>query len=94
MGVKKGDRVTWDSGSEGTVTGTVKKKITKPMKIKSHQVSASPDNPEYIVESEKTGAIAAHKAGALKPARKRPVAKKKTSKKASTGKKAVKKAVR
>jgi hypothetical protein len=36
------------------------------MKIKSHVVAASKKNPEYLVESEKTGAIAAHKPSALK----------------------------
>ncbi|HEY1428755.1 MAG TPA: DUF2945 domain-containing protein [Candidatus Tumulicola sp.] len=68
--IKKGDRVTWDAGSEGTVTGVVKKRITKPTEIKSHKVAASPENPEYLVESEKTGAVAAHKASALKRTRK------------------------
>ena len=28
----------------------------KPTKIKGHNVAASPENPEYLVESEKTGA--------------------------------------
>lgn len=68
---KTGDRVTWSAGSEGTVTGVVKKKLTKPTTIKAHVVSASEDNPEYLVESEKTGAVAAHKPSALKPAHKK-----------------------
>ncbi|HEY3675307.1 MAG TPA: DUF2945 domain-containing protein [Candidatus Tumulicola sp.] len=66
---KAGDRVTWNAGSEGTVTGVVKKKLTKPMKIKSHDVAASPENPEYLVESAKTGAVAAHEPSALKKSR-------------------------
>ena len=62
--VKVGDKVAWDS-SGGHSTGKVVKKLTKPTKIKGHEVAASPDNPEYLVES-KTGGRAAHKASALK----------------------------
>ena len=58
--LKKGDKVEWDS-SQGTIEGTVEKKLTEPMKIKSHEVKASEDNPEYLVTSDKTGAQAAHK---------------------------------
>jgi hypothetical protein len=36
------------------------------MNIKSHKVAASKDNPEYLVESEKSGGQAAHKPEALK----------------------------
>jgi len=64
---KKGDKVAWDS-SGGHSVGKVVKKITTPTQIKSHKVAASKDNPEYIVESDKSGAQAAHKPGALKKA--------------------------
>ena len=63
--LKPGDHVEWES-SQGTVTGKVEKKLVKPTKIKGHNVAASPENPEYLVESEKTGAQAAHKPEALK----------------------------
>jgi hypothetical protein len=63
--LKPGNRVQWES-FQGTVTGKVKKKLVKPSEIKNHHVAASPDNPEYLVESEKTGAQAAHKPQALK----------------------------
>lgn len=63
--LKKGDQVEWET-SQGKTSGTVKKKLTKPMDIKGHHVAASEDNPEYLVESDKTGAEAAHKPGALK----------------------------
>ncbi len=63
--VKAGDKVSWSS-SQGEVKGTVKKKLTSPIKIKGHAVKASPDNPEYLVQSDKTGAKAAHKPGELK----------------------------
>jgi hypothetical protein len=62
---KRGDKVTWKT-SQGTTKGTVERKLTAPTKIKGHEVAASPDNPEYLVVSDKTGAKAAHKASALK----------------------------
>ena len=60
-----GDRVEWDT-SQGKTVGTVKKKLIKPMKIKSHQVAASPENPEYLVQTEKSKKLAAHKPAELK----------------------------
>jgi Hypervirulence associated proteins TUDOR domain len=41
------------------------KNTTSPTKIKGHEVKASKDNPQYIVETDE-GKRAAHKAGALK----------------------------
>ena len=63
--LKKGDKVQWQT-SQGKTSGTVKKKLTSPTKIKSHEVAASNKNPEYLVETEKTKKIAAHKPEALK----------------------------
>ena len=62
---KKGDKVEWET-SQGTTSGTVKKKLTNPTDIKGHHVAASADNPEYLVESEKSGKEAAHKPESLK----------------------------
>lgn len=62
---KKGDRVEWKT-SQGKTTGVVKEKLTSPTDIKGHHVAASEDNPEYLVESDKTGKEAAHKPDALK----------------------------
>lgn len=62
---KKGDKVEWNS-AQGKITGEVKKKLTSPTDIKGHHVAASKDNPEYLVESEKTGKQAAHKPDSLK----------------------------
>jgi hypothetical protein len=62
--VEKGEKVEWES-SQGTVEGTVKKKLTQPTDIKGHHVSASKDHPEYLVESDKTGKEAAHKPQSL-----------------------------
>ncbi len=69
---KPGDHVEWKS-SQGTIEGTVEKKLTKATDIKGHHVAASPENPEYLVESDKTGATAAHKPESLerKKARRR-----------------------
>jgi hypothetical protein len=61
----KGDKVAWDS-SGGHSVGKVVKKVTTPTDIKGHHVAASKDNPEYIVKSDKSGGIAAHKPGSLK----------------------------
>jgi hypothetical protein len=63
--LKSGDKVEWET-SQGKTSGTVKKKLTKPTDIKGHHVAASADDPQYLVESEKTGAEAAHKPEALK----------------------------
>ena len=63
--LKKGDHVSWQS-SQGKVEGTVQRKVTESMEIKGHHVAASEDNPEYLVKSTKTGAVAAHKPGSLK----------------------------
>jgi hypothetical protein len=63
--LKKGDQVEWET-SQGKTSGTVKKKLTEPFDIKGYHVAASEDNPEYLVESDKTGAEAAHKPAALK----------------------------
>ena len=64
---RPGDAVKWDH-SQGVTQGKVIKKVTSPTKIKGHKVAASKDNPEYIVQSDKTGAKAAHKPTELRKA--------------------------
>lgn len=61
--LKHGDRVSWKSHG-GEAHGKVVRKVTSPTRIKGHKVAASPDNPEFIVETE-AGKRAAHKPGAL-----------------------------
>ncbi len=61
---KEGDRVQW-STSQGTTTGTIKKKLTSETDIKGYTAKASEDEPQYLVESDSTGAEAAHKPDAL-----------------------------
>lgn len=63
--IKAGDHVRWNT-SQGETTGRVVKKALKPTKIKGHKVAASKDNPEFLVKSDKSGALAAHKPDALK----------------------------
>lgn len=61
---KKGDKVEWNT-SQSKTTGEIKQKLTEPTDIKGHHVAASNDNPEYLVESDKSGKEAAHKPEAL-----------------------------
>lgn len=63
--LKKGDKVAWKT-SQGETKGVVEKKITSETKIKGHTAKPNPDDPEYLVKSEKTGAKAAHKPKELK----------------------------
>jgi hypothetical protein len=60
----KGDHVQWKSHG-GTAEGTVKKKITDDTEAGGRKVRASDDDPQYLVESEKSGGEAVHKPGAL-----------------------------
>lgn len=60
----KGDKVSWKSHG-GEANGKVVRKQTGPTRIKGHKVAASPENPQFIVETDE-GKRAAHKAEALK----------------------------
>ena len=63
--LKSGDRVSWKT-SQGETRGKIIKKLTTPTQIKGHTANASKDDPEYLVESDKTHERAAHKPDALK----------------------------
>ncbi len=63
--LRKGDRVSWNT-SQGETTGTVERRLSGPTSVKGHHVEASGDDPQYLVESDKTGARAAHKPTALR----------------------------
>ncbi|OWV77296.1 hypothetical protein ATY76_05015 [Rhizobium sp. R339] len=58
--LKAGDEVSWDT-SQGKTKGRVVRKQTSPTRIKGHKVKASAADPQYIVESDKSGKRAAHK---------------------------------
>jgi Hypervirulence associated proteins TUDOR domain len=62
---KKGDRVEWDSHG-GTAIGTVEKEITERTEAGGRTVDASPEEPQYLVKSEKSGGTAVHKPEALR----------------------------
>jgi hypothetical protein len=60
----KGDHVSWRSHGS-TAEGTVERKITDDTEASGRTVRASPEDPQYEVESEKSGNTAVHKPGAL-----------------------------
>ena len=63
--MKVGDRVSWDT-SQGRTQGTIVEKKTKDFQLAKQKFTASEDEPKYVVESEKTGARAAHAPSALR----------------------------
>jgi len=62
---ESGDHVAWNT-PQGETTGVVKKRLTERTRIEGHDVAASPENPEYLVVSDKSGAEAAHRPDALR----------------------------
>ncbi len=64
---RKGDKVEWKSHGQ-TVEGTVERQITSDTEAAGRTVRASKDDPQYLLRSNKTGADAVHKPGALRRA--------------------------
>ncbi|MFE9624016.1 DUF2945 domain-containing protein [Streptomyces sp. NPDC006527] len=62
---RKGDRVSWKSHGNET-TGKVEKKITERTEEAGRTVAASPEDPQYLVRSDKSGREAVHKPQALR----------------------------
>lgn len=62
---RKGDKVEWDSHG-GTAVGSVERKITSRTEAGGRTVDASPDEPQYLVRSDKSGGRAVHKPDALR----------------------------
>jgi hypothetical protein len=62
--LNEGDHVRWKSHG-GTAEGTVQRTITSDTEASGRTVRASEDDPQYEVESEKSGRTAVHKPGAL-----------------------------
>ena len=60
-----GDHVSWNT-PQGRTRGHVVERKTKDFEFAGQHFTASSDEPAFIVESEKTGAKAAHKATALR----------------------------
>ena len=63
-----GDHVSWNSEA-GRVRGVIKKKLTAATKLKGYTVRASKEEPQYVIESDKTDHIAVHKGSALRKLR-------------------------
>lgn len=61
---KIGDHVGWNSDA-GRVSGRIIKVHTRDFAYKGHMRRASPYEPQYEIESDKTDHIAAHKEAAL-----------------------------
>ena len=62
--MKIGDKVSWDT-SQGRTHGRIVERRTKDFQLAKQKFTASEDDPKFIVESDKTGAKAAHAGSAL-----------------------------
>ncbi|WP_432498888.1 DUF2945 domain-containing protein [Kineococcus gypseus] len=65
--VKKGDHVSWNT-SQGETTGKVVSKETDDFELDGKQRRASKDDPQVVVESDKSGKEAAHKESSVEKA--------------------------
>ena len=63
-----GDHVSWNSEA-GRVSGVIRKKISAPIEFKGYTVHASREEPQYLIESDKTDHLAMHKGSALRKLR-------------------------
>ncbi len=63
--VQVGDRVSWNT-SQGRTRGKVVERKTRDFTFAGQSFTASESRPKFVVESEKTGARAAHGASALR----------------------------
>lgn len=66
--LSKGDRVSWNT-SQGRTRGRVVERETSDFEFAEQHFTATSDDPAFIVESETTGAKAAHKGSALRKLR-------------------------
>ncbi len=64
MAISKGDSVSWNT-SQGMTHGTAVEKRVREFTFADQKFKASDDEPYWIVESDKTGAKAAHKESTL-----------------------------
>jgi len=60
-----GDHVEWNSEA-GTVKGVIRAVHTRDVEFKGRTRRCSPDQPQYEIESDKTGHMAMHKGSALR----------------------------
>ncbi len=62
---ERGDHVEWNSEA-GRVRGVIIKQIVSNIRIKGYVHHASRDEPQYLIQSDKTDHVAIHKGQALK----------------------------
>lgn len=67
MAISTGDKVHWNT-SQGETTGEAVERRTEDFTFKGQNFTPTPDDPYWIVKSEKSGSEAAHKESALTPA--------------------------
>ena len=60
-----GDHVSWNSEA-GRVSGHITRVVTSEIQFKGYTVHASPDEPQYEIESDRTDHVAMHKGAALR----------------------------
>jgi hypothetical protein len=60
-----GDRVSWNT-SQGRTRGRIVERHERDLDFDGQHFTASRDDPAFMIESEKTGARAVHKSGALR----------------------------
>jgi hypothetical protein len=63
-----GDHVSWNSEA-GRVRGVITKMLTAATRLKGYTVRASEEEPQYVIESDKTDHIAVHTGSALRKLR-------------------------
>lgn len=68
--LKEGDHVEWNTSS-GKTEGDVKDIIIESTDFKNRHFEASKENPEYLVESSKSGKEAIHKGEQLRKIKKK-----------------------
>jgi hypothetical protein len=65
MAITVGSRVSWNT-EQGRTRGKVVERKVKDFTLAGHRFRASEDEPKLLVESDKTGARAAHAPSALR----------------------------
>jgi hypothetical protein len=63
-----GDRLSWNSEA-GRVRRVIKKKLTAAARLKGYIVRASKEEPQYVIQSDRTDHVAVHKGSALRKLR-------------------------
>ena len=66
---QRGDHVEWNSEA-GRVRGTIQRKVAREITFKGYRRHASKEEPQYVIQSDKTDHLAIHKGSALKKIKK------------------------